>query len=188
MEFDDGEVLRKLAPARQDDLKSFSHLFYNASQRRITDTHLWFLVFVTTELSNFKAVQRLPCCLALLYCAMLANAMLANTMLSSVIIFPVNLVIAGLFRNVSPKIRKEKKGIQSSSKSKKTQKRAKAYKGEFEDIVQSYRSQDAGDDELTTENVAVGLPPVETVNTDEKTVEWLTRNLDSCDSESFLQG
>ena len=77
---------------------------------------------------------------------------------------------------------------QSASKSKKTQKRAKAYKGEFEDIVQWYRSQDADDDELTTENVAVALPPVETVNTDEKTVEWLTRNLDSCDSESFFAG
>ena len=123
VEFDDGKVLRKLAPARQDDLKSFSHLFYNVSQRRITDTHLWFSVFVSPELSNFTAVQRLPCCLALLYCAMLANAML-----SSVIIFPVNLVIAGLFRNVSPKIRKEKKGIQSSSKSKRHKKEQKLTK------------------------------------------------------------
>ena len=214
VEFDDGEVLRKLAPARQDDLKSFSHLFYNASQRSITDTHLWFSVFVRPELSNFTTVQRLSCCLALLYCAMLANAMFYQLdegesdpaitfnlgpitfsirqiyigLISSIIIFPVNLAIAGLFRNVSPKIHKEKKGIQSSSKSKKTQKRAKSYKGEFEDIVQWYRSQDADDDELTTENVAVGLPPVETVNTDEKTVEWLTRNLDSCDSESFFAG
>ena len=214
VEFDDGEVLRKLSPARQDDLKSFKHLFHNVSQRNITDTHLWFSVFVRPELSNFTTVQRLSCCLSLLYCAMLANAMFYQLddgesdpaitlnfgsttfslrqiyigLISSVIVLPVNLAIAGIFRNVRPKIPKEKKGVQSATKSKKTQKRAKAYKGEFEDIVQWYRSQDADDDDLTTENVAVALPPVETVNTDEKTVEWLTRNLDSCDSESFYAG
>ena len=214
VEFDDGEVLRKLSPARQDDLKSFKHLFHNVSQRNITDTHLWFSVFVRPELSNFTTVQRLSCCLSLLYCAMLANAIFYQLddgesdpaitlnfgpttfflrqiyigLISSVIVLPVNLAIAGIFRNVRPKIPKEKKGVQSATKSKKTQKRAKAYKGEFEDIVQWYRSQDADDDDLTTENVAVALPPVETVNTDEKTVEWLTRNLDSCDSESFYAG
>ena len=214
VEFDDGEVLRKLSPARQDDLKSFKHLFHNVSQRNITDTHLWFSVFVRPELSNFTTVQRLSCCLSLLYCAMLANAMFYQLddgesdpaitlnfgpttfslrqiyigLISSVIVLPVSLAIAGIFRNVRPKIPKEKKGVQSATKSKKTQKRAKAYKGEFEDIVQWYRSQDADDDDLTTENVAVALPPVETVNTDEKTVEWLTRNLDSCDSESFYAG
>lgn len=214
VEFDDGQVMRRLPSARQDDLKSFNHLFYNVTQKNITDNHLWFSVFAKPKLSNFTTVQRLSCCLALLYCTMLTNAMFYQLdeeesdpsitfnlgpisfsarqvyigVISGLIIFPVNLAIAGLFRNVSPKIRKQKKGKQQSTNNRKTEKRAKAYKGDFKDIVEWYRSQDAEDNELRTENVAVGLPPVETVNIEEKTAAWLNRSLDSFDSQSFFAG
>lgn len=214
VEFDDGQVLRKLPLARQDELKSFNHLFQNVTQNNFADNHLWFSVFVRPEMSSFTTVQRLSCCLTLLYCAMLTNAMFYQLdenepdptvilnigpmsislrqlyvgIISGLIIFPITFAIASVFRNASRKEPKGTEGKQQLSKNKKPQKRAKAYKGDFKDIVQWYRAQDIDEDELTTENVAVGLPPVETVNNKEKTTEWLNRSLDSCGSESFFAG
>lgn len=212
VEFDDGQVLRKLPLARQDELKSFNHLFQNVTQNNFADNHLWFSVFVRPEMSSFTTVQRLSCCLTLLYCAMLTNAMFYQLdenepdptvilnigpmsislrqlyvgIISGLIIFPITFAIASVFRNASPKEPKGTEGKQQLSKNKKPQKRAKAYKGDFKDIVQWYRAQDIDEDEFTTENVAVGLPPVETVNNKEKTTEWLNRSLDSCGSESVF--
>lgn len=214
VEFDDGQVLRKLPLARQDELKSFNHLFQNVTQNNFADNHLWFSVFVRPEMSSFTTVQRLSCCLTLLYCAMLTNAMFYQLdenepdptvilnigpmsislrqlyvgIISGLIIFPITFAIASVFRNASPKEPKGTEGKQQLSKNKKPQKRAKAYKGDFKDIVQWYRAQDIDEDEFTTENVAVGLPPVETVNNKEKTTEWLNRSLDSCGSESVFAG
>lgn len=212
VEFDDGQVLRKLPLARQDELKSFNHLFQNVTQNNFADNHLWFSVFVRPEMSSFTTVQRLSCCLTLLYCAMLTNAMFYQLdenepdptvilnigpmsislrqlyvgIISGLIIFPITFPIASVFRNASPKEPKGTERKQQLSKNKKPQKRAKAYKGDFKDIVQWYRAQDIDEDEFTTENVAVGLPPVETVNNKEKTTEWLNRSLDSCGSESVF--
>ena len=127
VEFDDGEVLRTLPSAKEDELKSFNHLFYNVTQRDITDNHLWFSVFMRPNLSTFTTVQRLSCCLALLYCTMLANAMFYQLgeesnqsvtlqlgpitlsvqqlyigMISGLIVFPINIVIASIFRSIEP--------------------------------------------------------------------------------------
>ena len=212
VEFDDGQVVRSLSCSKQDDLKSFNHLFYNNTQKGIKDNHLWFSVFERPKLSNFTTVQRLSCCLALLYCTMVANAVFYRLhdeesdttatvnlgsinlsarqvyigIISSLIIFPINLAIAGLFRNVRPKIRKEKKGKQTKVESRRTEKRTNAYKGDFKDIVQWYRTQDADDDEIRSGNAAVGLPPVETVDMGEKTAAWLSRSLDSFDSQTYF--
>ena len=212
VEFDDGQVVRSLSCSKQDDLKSFNHLFYNITQKGIKDNHLWFSVFERPKLSNFTTVQRLSCCLALLYCTMLANAMFYQLhdeesdttatvnlgsinlsarqvyigIISGLIIFPINLAIAGLFRNVRPKIRKEKNGKQTKVENRRTEKRTNAYKGDFKDIVQWYRTQDADDDEIRSGNAAVGLPPVETVDMGEKTAAWLSRSLDSFDSQTYF--
>ena len=215
VEFDDGQVLRRLPSAGQDDLKSFNHLFYNVTERNITDNHLWFSVFVRPKLSNFTTVQRLSCCLALFFCAMLTNTMFYQLddqetdttvtfnlgpisfsarqiyvgIISSLITFPINIAITGLFRNVSPKFQKERKKAKTSIKNRKAVKRSNAYKGDFKDIVQWYRSQDVEDDDLRPENIdstLIELPPVETVDMDKKTAAWLNRSLDSCGSQSFF--
>lgn len=215
VEFDDGEVLRTLPCARQDELKSFNHLFYNVTQKDITDNHLWFSVFMRPKMSNFTTAQRLSCCLALLYCTMLANAMFYQLggesnptmtfhlgpislspqqvyigIISSLIIFPINIAIVGIFRNIEPKISNGKKGKAPQAQNPKRKKRAERYKGDFKDIVQWYRSQDA-EEELDgegPESISVGLPPVETVDNGEKTTEWLNRNVNTCDSQSSLVG
>ncbi|XP_048589739.1 polycystic kidney disease protein 1-like 2 isoform X2 [Nematostella vectensis] len=132
VEHDDGQIHRTISVASKGDIETFSHLFYHASHKNITDGHLWFSVFTRPAKSRFTRVQRLSCCLTLLYCAMLANAMfygLGNEsnpaftvragpliftpqqifigIASSLVIFPVNLCIVGIFRSVAPKKRKE---------------------------------------------------------------------------------
>ena len=211
VEFDDGEVLRTLPSSRQEDLKYFNHLFYSVTQKNITDSHLWFSVLRTPKMSNFTTAQRLSCCLAVLYCTMLANAMFYQLdgasdpsttfilgplsvsarqvyigAISSLIIVPVNIVTAGLFKNIGPKISNQKKAKIPHAQNAKAKKRAKAYKGEFEDIVHWYRKQDQ-EDELNDESpgsTSVGLPPVETVDVEQKTTQWLNRSVSSCNSES----
>lgn len=214
VEFDDGEVLRTLPSARQDDLKSFNHLFQNLTQKDITDSHLWFSVFMRPQMSNFTTAQRLSCCLALLYCTMLANAIFYELdgvsdpsitfnvgpisvsprqvyigVISSLIIFPVNIAIVWLFRNIGTKVPNEKNNVPQAHNPK-TKKRAQVYKGDFKDIVHWYRSQDQ-EEELHSEgleSITVGLPPVETVGTEKKTTEWLNMSINSCDSQSCLAG
>lgn len=213
VEFDDGEVLRTLPSARQDYLRSFNHLFNDVTQKNITDSHLWVSVFTKPNKSNFTTAQRLSCCLALLYCTMLANAMFYQLdgesdplitlnlgpislsprewyigIISSVIIFPLNIAIVVLFRNVAPKISKEKIVKVKQTHSLKTKKRARVYQGDFEDIIQWYRTQDQ-EEELHSgglESISVGLPPVETVDMKEKTTQWLNRSTSSCNSQSSL--
>ena len=74
-------------------------------------------------------------------------------------------------------------------KNRRKEKRAKAYKGDFEDIIQWYRNQDKEDDELHPENtdsIPTALPPAETVDKDKKTAAWLNAGMDSCGSQKCL--
>lgn len=213
VEFDDGEVLRTLPSARKDYLRSFNHLFSDVTQKNITDSHLWVSVLTRPNKSNFTTAQRLSCCLALLYCTMLANAMFYQLdgesdpsitfnlgpvslsprevyigIISSLLIFPLNIAIVGLFRNVEPKLSIESIAKVKQTHSLKTKKRARVYQGDFEDIIQWYRNQDQ-EEELHSgglESISVGLPPVETVDMKEKTTQWLNRNTSSYNSQSSL--
>jgi len=51
------------------------HLFSQKGKRGLTDDHLWFSVVTRPTRSRFTRIQRLSCCLCLLFTAMLANAM-----------------------------------------------------------------------------------------------------------------
>eukprot|EP00794_Sanderia_malayensis_P014077 gene14077-15546_t len=128
----DGSIERVLPIASDDEIASFNHLFYSTTQKNLTDSHLWFSVFIRPPQSRFTRVQRLSCCLTLIYCTMLTNAMFYQVggqsnpsstlklgpfefsasqigigVMSSLIIFPVNLLIVGVFRNVGAKPSKE---------------------------------------------------------------------------------
>ena len=213
VEFDDGEVLRTLPSARQDYLRSFNHLFSDVTQKNITDSHLWVSVLTKPKKSNFTTAQRLSCCLALLYCTMLANAMFYQLdgesdppitfnlgpvslsprevyigIISSLLIFPLNVAIVGLFRNSEPKLSNESIVKVKQTHGLKRKKRERVYKGDFEDIIEWYRNQDQ-EEELHSgglESISVGLPPVETVDMKEKTTQWLNRSTSSYESQSSL--
>lgn len=128
----DGSLERLLAIAGPEDMKSFNHLFFSTTQKNITDSHIWFSVFIRPPKSRFTRVQRLSCCLTLLYCTMVTNAMFYRVggeadpsttihigpfafspsqigigIMTSLIIFPVNILIVGVFRSLGPKPTRE---------------------------------------------------------------------------------
>lgn len=61
--------------ASSKELKSFSHLFTESIKKKLSDGHLWFSVFSRPVRSNFTRLQRISCCMSLLFCTMISNAM-----------------------------------------------------------------------------------------------------------------
>jgi polycystin 1L2 len=75
VEKSDGQIDRVLPVACKNDLTTFKHLFTQSVKKKFTDNHLWFSVFSRPTKSSFTRVQRLSCCMSLLFCTMIANAM-----------------------------------------------------------------------------------------------------------------
>ena len=109
-----------------DNLKSFSHLFTRSIKKKLSDDHLWFSIFSRPVRSNFSRLQRLSCCISLLFCTMISNAMFYRqeveatqnkssvliklgpiqftltqlwiSFISTLVVLPINLIIVTLFR------------------------------------------------------------------------------------------
>ncbi len=126
VEKSDGLVDRVIPVASIVELKSFAHLFTQSVKKKFSDGHLWFSVFSRPVRSNFTRLQRISCCISLLFCTMISNAMFyrqdtaatANkagvlmkigpieftltqlwvSFIGTLIVLPVNLIIVTLFR------------------------------------------------------------------------------------------
>lgn len=124
VEEDDGQVDRLLPVAGKEQMTEFGHLFSANTKRNLNDGHLWFSVVSRPPGSRFTRLQRVSCCLLLLYTTMLANAMFYQVgesqggvqnslqlgpfalspaqvyigVVSNLIVFPVNLLVVTLFR------------------------------------------------------------------------------------------
>ena len=134
LEEDDGAIMRELTPANEKDLTSFSRLFNSKLYKDFTDAHLWFSVMLKPSRSTFTRAQRTSCCLCLLCTAMVTSCMfygqtaseddsaslllgpieinLRSVMISvqcSLVIVPVNVVIATMFKGLKPKGAKKTK-------------------------------------------------------------------------------
>ncbi|KAI8506487.1 hypothetical protein Bbelb_159140 [Branchiostoma belcheri] len=72
---DDGKVYRLLPESGPDEMKEFRNVFLAKSSRDMNDGHLWFSVAGRPARSPFTRVQRLSCCLTLLYSTMVTNIM-----------------------------------------------------------------------------------------------------------------
>ena len=57
----------------------FEHLFTQKTRKNLSDEHLWFSIVTRPPQSRFTRLQRLSCCLCLLFTSMLANAMYYGT-------------------------------------------------------------------------------------------------------------
>ena len=75
VEKEDGAVERVIPVATRSDLTQFGKLFYTSSRKDLFDGHIWFSLFSRPTRSTFNRVQRLSCCLCLLYLSMIASAM-----------------------------------------------------------------------------------------------------------------
>lgn len=128
---EDGSLERTLVSASREDLANFQYIFYSKTRQDMSDGHLWFSLISRPTRSHFTRVQRLSCCLALLFMTMIANAMWYKTedtvesprnvhlgpftftpqqlfisLASSVVSIPVSVLIIFLFRKSRPKTKK----------------------------------------------------------------------------------
>ena len=111
---------------------AFSAQVRSRFARKIADSHLWTSVFGKACSSTFTRVQRASCCLSVLFSAMIANAMFYNTggesdgaiqvgpfkfswkqivigVQSGIIIAPINIIIAFLFKSSRPRKKRSEK-------------------------------------------------------------------------------
>lgn len=132
----DGQISRVIPVATAQELRAFEHVFFAQTSRDLTDSHLWFSVAGRPPRSSFTRVQRVCCCLAVLLSTMLANALFYQKaeqapagdeidfggftiswtevvigIQSALIVFPLNLLVAYLFRKTKPAevVKREKK-------------------------------------------------------------------------------
>ena len=123
----DGSVSRALEVSDTKKLTSFGILFRTKTSKDMFDGHLWISVVGKPSKSTFTRVQRLTCCLSLLFSAMITNAMFYNIgnepdestvtlgplsfslkqiiigIQSSLIALPLNILVLQLFRNLKPR-------------------------------------------------------------------------------------
>lgn len=72
-------VDRILPVAGIHELIAFKHLFSSSARKKLANDHLWFSVFSRPTRSNFTRVQRISCCMSLLFLTMITNAMWFKT-------------------------------------------------------------------------------------------------------------
>nr|DBA16985.1 TPA: hypothetical protein GDO54_002506 [Pyxicephalus adspersus] len=113
--------------ATEEDMTQFSNLFFMKTSKGFRDGHIWYSVFNRSPRSPFTRVQRVSCCFSLLLCTMLTSIMFwgvptdpaeqkmdlgkieftwQEVMIgfeSSLLMFPINLLIVQIFRNIRPK-------------------------------------------------------------------------------------
>ncbi|XP_066494065.1 polycystin-1-like protein 2 [Tiliqua scincoides] len=127
-------VLDKMFPvATEQDMKQFSNLFFLKTSKGFQDSHIWYSIFSRSPRSTFTRAQRVSCCFSLLLCTMLTSIMFwgvpkdpadqkmdlgkieftwQEVMIgfeSSLLMFPINLLIVQIFRNIRLRPNKETK-------------------------------------------------------------------------------
>ncbi|XP_009076467.1 PREDICTED: polycystic kidney disease protein 1-like 2 [Acanthisitta chloris] len=127
-------VLDKVFPvATEQDMKQFSNLFFMKTSKGFQDGHIWYSVFSRSPRSSFTRAQRVSCCFSLLLCTMLTSIMFwgvpkdpaeqkmdlgkieftwQEVMIgfeSSLLMFPINLLIVQIFRNIRPRPAKQRR-------------------------------------------------------------------------------
>ncbi|XP_019631563.1 PREDICTED: polycystic kidney disease protein 1-like 2 [Branchiostoma belcheri] len=136
VEHGDGCLKRTLPPTVETDV-SLGQRFSLKLREKFKDGHVWLSVVTSRPKSYFSRVQRLSCCVCLLFCKMITSAMwfsVAGQGTSSVVltigsveltaetllvslwttlqVFPVNFIIVQIFRRCRPKGVPKSSGLQ----------------------------------------------------------------------------
>nr|XP_034310453.1 uncharacterized protein LOC105340501 isoform X2 [Crassostrea gigas] len=130
---EDGMIDRIVPVAGKAELTSFNYLFWQKTKHNLADGHLWFSIFQRPARSNFTRVQRLTCCLTLLFTTMVVSLAWYQTdtnpsptefkvgpvslsltgvyigIMSGIMSFPINFIIVLIFRNARPRPEKKNK-------------------------------------------------------------------------------
>ncbi|VDI78620.1 Hypothetical predicted protein [Mytilus galloprovincialis] len=123
---DDGLIDRMIPVAGRAELTSFNYLFWTKTKYSLADGHLWFSIFKRPAKSNFTRIQRLTCCLSLLFATMVTSIAFYKSdegsnpkeygvgpivvtptglyigLVSGLMSLPINLLIVALFRYSKP--------------------------------------------------------------------------------------
>ncbi|EDO41253.1 predicted protein, partial [Nematostella vectensis] len=75
LEKGDGEIETEISAAEKKEIQSFKNVFHSRVSRSLADSHLWASVFMRPPQTVFTRVQRLSCCLSILFATMVTNAM-----------------------------------------------------------------------------------------------------------------
>ena len=135
LEEDDGKLERLVRLSTKEDIVNDEGLLSNNVSKSLWDDHIWLSVGYRQSRSAFTRVQRLSCCLAILFLTMVTNAMSFGTgddqtpqsafqigpfsvtvhqvytsVASSLIVVPPLLIITTLFAKSADKPKKNKDG------------------------------------------------------------------------------
>ena len=64
-----------IAVAGKEQMQAFSHVFTSHTASKLNDGHLWFSVFNRPPQTRFTRVQRVLCCMMILWLEMMVNIM-----------------------------------------------------------------------------------------------------------------
>lgn len=126
LEKGDGEIETEVRAAEKKEIRGFKNVFHSRASNSLADGHLWASVFMRPPQSTFTRVQRLSCCLSIIFATMVTNAMFYQFggqvhdtfklgplkvswtqvkigLQSALIAIPVNAIIVTIFRNARPK-------------------------------------------------------------------------------------
>ena len=174
---EDGKVDIFLRPATELDMISFKKLFNTKVRKGICDNHLWFSVAYRPPRSPFTRLQRLSCCLSLLFSFMIATAMFYGSgpqpgdtsesvqfgpiklnmrtviigVESALVAVPVNILIVAFFRNSKAKENRprRKKGYYEDTDSQNSEQETEtvSINSDTEDLTSS-KDRDLGLDDI----------------------------------------
>ncbi|CAC5416734.1 PKD1L2 [Mytilus coruscus] len=132
LDHDDGCIDCAIPVSDKLDKHKFSFLFHEKTRQNTTDNHLWLSVAIRPEDSNFTRIERLACCLTLLFLTMISNAMFygQNTggrfsigpitlslsgiyisLISAIIVAPPIFLVSYMFRSSRHRTTSEKKPL-----------------------------------------------------------------------------
>uniref|UniRef100_W5MAE3 PLAT domain-containing protein n=1 Tax=Lepisosteus oculatus TaxID=7918 RepID=W5MAE3_LEPOC len=124
---------RTFNPAKKNEITSFSNIFQSKATIGFRDEHIWISILDPPKRSPFTRVQRVSCCMCLLLCTMAINIIFFNLpadssspvlisigsvkitwqeimigIESGLLMFPINILIITIFRNIRPRQSRDK--------------------------------------------------------------------------------
>ena len=73
--FQNTQIDRDIPVAGPENMVEFQHLFSQSTRKKLSDEHIWFSVVTRPPQSRFTRLERVSCCLCLLFTSMLGNAL-----------------------------------------------------------------------------------------------------------------
>ncbi|CAC5393778.1 PKD1L2 [Mytilus coruscus] len=98
LDHDDGCIDCSIPLTNNSETCSFSSLFYERTRENTVDKHMWLSVAIRPEDSNFTRLERLACCLTLLFLTMISNAMFyGQDNGGSISVGPIEFSLSGIY-------------------------------------------------------------------------------------------